>query len=100
MPVGEDREDLTCWQCGEVHAGARMVKTADGRQLCSYSKEWLQHCWAMRVLKDCNWAKTKIRKYLEELKLKQRPDTVAWLREELLQQWQHREAEKMRRARK
>jgi len=54
----------------------------------------------MRVLKDCNWAKTRVRKYLEELRLKQRADTVAWLREEMLQQWQHREESKLRRSKK
>ena len=96
MSVGEDGKGLACWQCGAVHQGARMVVTADGRRMGSCSKEWLQHCWAMRVLRNCNWAKTKVRKYLQELSLVQRADTVAWLREELLRQWQHRESKRRR----
>lgn len=76
-------DPLACMACGQVHPGARLVKTEDGRQVSSYSEAWRRHCEARWVLSKKRSKNTR-QAYLEAVR-QARGDRAAWeLREEMM----------------
>jgi hypothetical protein len=79
-------ERLRCRACNEVHAGARIVKLPDGREVGNYSEEsrrWHEAAW---VLKRYRSKRTRL-EYLSAVEEKRGLQARNELREEMLRVW-------------
>lgn len=86
-------DPLACMACGQVHPGARLVKTEDGRQVGSHSEAWRRHCEARWVLSKKRSKNTR-QAYLEAVR-QARGDRAAWeLREEMMVVYKLRQEKK------
>ena len=86
-------ERLRCYQCGEVHPTARMVKTIDGREMGSYSFEWRVYCEANYVLKKFRSKNTR-RGYLQRIGEIRGEKMVEILKAEMLRIWTYKQEQK------
>lgn len=86
-------ERLRCYQCGEVHAAARMVKTDDGRELSNYSWEYRVYSEARHILRKYRSKRTR-RACLERIRDIRGDDMVRLLETEMLLQWKWRQENK------
>lgn len=84
-------ERLVCSGCNKIHAGARLVKTEDGRILGNYSKEWALHCEARWVFKKKKTKNTR-RQYLEQVREKRGEKGYEALYQEMTRVWTARNA--------
>lgn len=83
-------ERLACLACGKVHAGARLVRLSDGRQVGSYSEEYRLYCEAAWVLRKKRSKRTRL-EYLDRVQEKRGVEARVALREEMLRIWQSRQ---------
>lgn len=81
---------LKCHACGEVHEGARIVKTMDGREMGSYSFEWRVYCEANYVLKKFRSKRTR-REYLQRIEEIRGEKMMEILRSEMLRIWTYKQ---------
>lgn len=86
-------ERLKCYQCGEVHSAAKIVKTVDGREMGNYSFEWRVYCEASYVLKRFRSKNTR-RGYLQRIGEIRGEKMVEILKAEMLLLWQWKEKNK------
>lgn len=78
---------LRCHGCGEVHEGARIVRTVDGREMGNYSEQWRRYCEAKWVLKKYRTKNTR-RKYLLLVEAARGTEAANELRAEMLLQYE------------
>ena len=86
-------ERLRCYQCGEVHEAARIVKTVDGREMGNYQDEWRRYHEAMWVLKKYRSKRTRM-EYLGKVREHRGEEQMQKLRAEMLLLWQWKEGNK------
>jgi len=86
--VSDDR--LKCYACGEVHETARIVRTRDGREMGSYSREWFMYNEAVWVLKKFRSKRTR-QEYLGRVMENRGEAEMYKLRAEMLLQWKWKE---------
>jgi hypothetical protein len=85
-------ERLKCYACGEVHETARIVKTRDGREMGSYSRQWFMYNEAVWVLKKFRSKRTR-QEYLGRVKENRGEAEMNKLRDEMLLQWKWKEGQ-------
>ena len=82
---------LICRACGQVHAGAKLAKTEDGRELGTYSEEWRRYCEAKRVLRKRT--PKALNAYLDKIQELRGVEARIELREEMARLWKHRQSQ-------
>jgi hypothetical protein len=85
-------ERLKCYACGEVHETARIVRTRDGREMGSYSRQWFMYNEAVWVLKKFRSKRTR-QEYLGRVKENRGEAEMNKLRAEMLLQWKWKEGQ-------
>ena len=89
----EEDERLRCYACGEVHAGAKLVTTIDGRTMGNYQEAWFRHNEAVWVLKTYRSKRTRTT-YLDAVGGKRGQAARAALRAEMLLIYNFKEEKK------
>ena len=87
----EEDERLRCYACGEVHAGARLVTTIDGRVFGNYQEAWFRYNEAVWVLKTYRSKRTRTG-YLDAVEAKRGQAARAALRAEMLRVWEWKQS--------
>lgn len=86
-------ELLVCHQCGQIHAGSRLVTLPDGRVVGSYSEEYRRHCEAKWVLKKKRTKNTR-QAYLVAVQEQRGQQAAYELREEMKLVWEWQQQQK------
>lgn len=76
--------------CGQVHAGAKVVRVPDGREMGTYTEEWRRYCEATWLLRKKRAKRTR-QDYLDLVQEKRGVQARLDLREELLIIWNHKQ---------
>ena len=84
-------ERLVCFACNQIHTGARLITTEDGRTLGNYSAEYFLYgeaCWVFKKKKTKNTR----RQYLEQIREIRGQEAYLKLHEEMMRIWTARNA--------